>query len=54
MDQSVSRRSMGGLESHGQSPQAAFVGTPKGLAVLEQAAVQMEADVSLQTLRETL
>lgn len=54
MDQGVTRRGVGGLEAHGQRPQAALVGASKRLAVLQQAAVQMEADVSLQTLRETL
>lgn len=54
VDQSVTWRCVGGLESHGQSPQTAFVGTSKGFAVLQQGAVQMEADVSLQALGETL
>lgn len=54
VDQSVPGRSVGGFEAHGESSQAAFVGSSKGLAVLQQAAVQMQANVSLQTLREAL
>lgn len=54
VDQSVPRRGVGGFEAHGESAQAAFVGAPKSPAVLQQAAVQMQANVSLQTLREAL
>lgn len=52
MDQGVSWRSVGGPEAHGQSSQAAFVGAAESFAVLQEAAVQMEADVGLQTLGE--
>lgn len=54
VDQSVTRRGVGGLEVHGESSQAAFAGASKRFAVLQQATVQMEANVSLQTLGETL
>lgn len=54
MDQSVSRGRVGGLESHGQGTQAAFGGSAKGLAAVEQVLVEVEADVCLQTLWETL
>lgn len=52
--QGVSRGGVGGLEAHGQRPQAALVCPAESLAVLQQGAVQVEADVSLQTLWETL
>lgn len=52
MDQSVTRRSMGSLELHGQGPEAAFGGALKSLTVLQQSPVQMEADVCLKTLWE--
>lgn len=45
---------MGGLESHGQGPQAAFCGSSKSLTAVEQVLVEVEADVCLQALRETL
>ena len=54
MDQGVARRGVGGLKPHGQRPQTAVTGPLEGPAVLEQTAVQVEADISLQTLRETL
>lgn len=53
VDKSVTRWSVGGLESDGQSPQAAFVGATKGFAVLQQTAIQVKADVRLETLRKT-
>lgn len=45
---------MGGLELHGQGPEAALGGAFEGLAVLQQRAVQVEADVGLETLGEAL
>lgn len=54
MDQRVTRGSVGGLELHGQGPEAALGGAFKGLAVLQQRAVQVEADVGLETLGEAL
>jgi len=54
VDQSVTRWSVGVLESHCQSPQTAFAGTSESFAVLEQGPVQVEADVTLQTLRKPL
>lgn len=54
VDQSVPWGSVGRFEAHGQSSQAAFVGASKSFAVLQQTAVEMEADVGLQTLRKTL
>lgn len=54
MDQRVPRWSVGGLELHGQRPEAAFGGAFKSLAVLQQRPVQMETDVCLETLRKTL
>lgn len=39
VDQSVPGRGVGGFEAHGESSQAAFVGSPESLAVLQQAAV---------------
>ena len=43
---------MGGLEAHGQRPQTALGGPLEGPAVLQQVLVQVEADVSLETLWE--
>lgn len=45
---------MGCPESHGQGSKAAFIGAVKSAAVVQQAAVQVKADVGLETLRETL
>lgn len=53
MDQRVTRRCVGGLELHGQRPEAALGGAFKSLTVLEQCAVQVEADICLETLWET-
>ena len=44
---------MGGLEAHGQGPQAALGGPLEGLAVLQQDPVEVQADVRLETLWET-
>lgn len=52
MDQRVTGRRVGGLELHGQSPEAALGGAFKSLTVLQQRPVQMEADICLETLRE--
>lgn len=54
VDQSVSGRRVGGLEAHGQGPQAAFSGSSKGLAAVEQVLVEVKADICLQALWETL
>ena len=53
MDQGVARRGVGGLEAYSQRTQTPFVGSPERLAVLEQGAVQVQADVRLQTLWKT-
>lgn len=45
---------MGGLEPHGEGPQAALGGSMKRLTSLEEGLVEMEADIRLQALRETL
>lgn len=50
----VSGRCMGGLEPHGQSTQAALRGSMERLAALEEGLVQVEADICLQALWETL
>lgn len=54
VDQSVSGGCVGGLEPHGQGPQAAFSGSSKGLAAVEQVLVEVKADICLQALWETL
>lgn len=54
VDQRVSWRCVGGLEPHGQGPQAALGGPAKRLAALQEALVEVEADVRLQALWETL
>lgn len=53
MDQCVTWGCMGGLELHGQCPEAALGGAFKSLAVLQQCPVQMEADICLEALWET-
>lgn len=53
MDQRVARGRVGGLELHGQRPEAALGGALESLAVLQQGPVQMEADIRLETLGET-
>lgn len=52
--QRVSGRCVRRLELHGQGPQAALGGPSEGLAVLQQRAVQVQTDVSLQALGEAL
>ena len=54
VDKCVSRRSMGSFEPHGQGPEAALGGSTKCLTILEEALVEVEANISLQTLWETL
>lgn len=54
MHQRVSGRSVRGLEPHGQGPQAALGGSPEGLAALEEVLVEVEADIRLQALGESL
>lgn len=53
MHKGVSGRGVRGLELHRQGPQAALAGSSEGLAVLEQGAVEVEADVRLQAVRES-
>lgn len=45
---------MGGLEPHGQGPEAALGGSAKRLTALEEVLVEVEADIRLQALWETL
>lgn len=52
MDQRVTRGSVGGLELHGQRPEAALGGAFKSLTVLQQRPVQMQTDIRLETLWE--
>lgn len=52
MDQRVPRGCVGGLELHGQGPQAALRGALKSFTVLQQRPVQMKADICLETLGE--
>lgn len=54
VDQCVPGGSVGGLELHGQGPEAALGGAFEGLAILQQRPVEVEADVGLETLREAL
>lgn len=54
VDESVSGGCVGGLEPHGQGPQAAFSGSSKGLAAVEQVLVEVKADICLQALWEAL
>lgn len=54
MDQRVPGGRMGRLEPHGQSPQAALSCPMKCLTAVEEALVEVEADVGLQALWETL
>lgn len=54
MHQGVSGRRVGRLELHGQGSQAAFAGPSESLAVLQQRAVEVEADVCLQAVGEAL
>lgn len=54
MDQGVSRGRVGGLEPHGQGPQASLRGPAKCFAALEEVLVEVEADIRLQAFRETL
>lgn len=53
VDQRITRGCVGSLELHGQRSEAALGGAFKSLAVLQQRPVKMEADISLETLRET-
>ena len=52
MHQRVPGGGVRGLEAHGQGSQAALSGSLEGPAVLQQALVQVEADVCLETLWE--
>lgn len=53
VDQCVTWGCVGGLELHGQRPEATLGGAFKSLTVLQQCPVQMEADICLETLGET-
>lgn len=54
MDQGISRGCVGGLEPHGQGPQASLSGPTKRFAALEEVLVEVEADIRLQAFWETL
>ncbi len=54
VDQRVSWGRVGGLEPHGQGAQAALGGSTKRLAALQEVLVEVEADIRLQALWETL
>lgn len=54
MHQRVSRGSVCGFKAHGQTSQTAFTRPAERFTVLQQSAVQVQTDISLQTLRETL
>lgn len=54
VDEGVSRGRVGGLEPHGQGPEAALSGSTKRLTALEEVLVEVEADIRLQALWETL
>lgn len=54
VDQCVSRGCMGGLEPHGQGPEAAFGSSTKCLTALQKVLVEVKADICLQALWETL
>lgn len=45
---------MGGLEPHGQGPEAALCGSVERLTALQEVLVEVEADIGLQALWETL
>lgn len=45
---------MGGLEPHGQGPEAALCGPAERLTALEEVLVEVKADIRLQALWETL
>lgn len=45
---------MGGLEPHGQGSEAALGGSVKHLTALQEVLVEVEADIRLQALWETL
>lgn len=52
--QGVSRGRVGSLEPHGQGAEAALSGSAERLTALQEALVEVEADVRLQALWETL
>lgn len=45
---------MGGLEPHGQGPEAALCGSTERLTALQEDLIEVEADICLQALWETL
>lgn len=49
----VSRWRVGGFEAHGESSQTRFTRPAEHLTVLQQTTIQMQANISLQTLRKT-
>lgn len=49
----VSRWRMGGFEAHSESSQTCFTHPSEHLTVLQQTTIQMQANISLQTLRKT-
>lgn len=54
MHQGVPGRGVRGLEPHGQRPEAALGGPAERLTALEEVLVEVEADICLQALGETL
>lgn len=54
MDQRVPGGRVRGLEPHGQGPEAALGGAAEHLAVVQEGLVEVEADIRLQALWETL
>lgn len=53
VDQSVSRRCVSALKTHGQGSQTAFGGSLESFAVVQQIFVEVKADICLQALRKT-
>lgn len=49
----VSRWGVGGFEAHGESSQTRFIRPTEHFTVLQQSTIQMQANVSLQTLWKT-
>lgn len=54
VDEGVSRGRVGGLEPHGKGPEASLGGSTKCLTALQEVLVEVEADICLQALWETL
>lgn len=49
----VSRWRVGGFEAHSESSHTCFTRPVEHLTVLQQTTIQMQANISLQTLRKT-